>query len=185
MPPTPVAPPTPLVPPAPVVGGGPHIPATQFTEQQSAPVAQTPLCATQGVTHFPPVHVPWQHCAVAVQATPCVKQVSGPKSQRPSLLQVLQQPLPLPFPQSSPVGRQSRFGMSTWHSPAMHTFEQHWAFFVQGSPTTVHCPPQVPFKHPVEQQSSARVHATPSAKHAERQASIGMPVTGSQRPLKH
>jgi hypothetical protein len=37
----------------------------------------------------------------------------------------------------------------------------------------------------VLQQSSARVHATPSLKHAARQASAGLPVTGSQRSLWH
>jgi hypothetical protein len=41
----------------------------------------------------------------------------------------------------------------------------------------------LPFLQPVEQQSRAFVHATLSAKQAPRQALVGMPVTGSQRPV--
>jgi hypothetical protein len=36
----------------------------------------------------------------------------------------------------------------------------------------------------VEQQSKAFVHATPSAKQAPRHALVGIPVTGSQRPVR-
>jgi hypothetical protein len=66
-------------------------------------------------------------------------------------------------------------------------FEQHSAFAVQASLSTLHSPPpQRPLKQPSEQQSSAFVHATPSAKHAFVHCTTpDMPVTGSQRPLQH
>src|SRR5262245_11210260 len=66
-------------------------------------------------------------------------------------------------------------------------FEQHSAFVVQPSLSTLHSPPpQRPLKQPSEQQSSAFVHATPSAKQAfVHWMTPDMPVTGSQRPLQH
>jgi len=47
-------------------------------------------------------------------------------------------------------------------------------------------PPQRPPKQPSEQQSSAFVQATPSAKQAfAHWTTPACPVTGSQRPLQH
>jgi hypothetical protein len=63
-------------------------------------------------------------------------------------------------------------------------FEQQSALVVQSSPSSVQRLPHTPPWHPVEQQSSACVHATPFAKHAPRQTSPATPVTaGSQRPV--
>ena len=66
-------------------------------------------------------------------------------------------------------------------------FEQQSAFAVQDSLSTLHRPPpHRPPKQPSEQQSSAFVHATPSAKHAlVHWMTPAWPVTGSQRPLQH
>jgi hypothetical protein len=66
-------------------------------------------------------------------------------------------------------------------------FEQHSAFVVQASLSTLHSPPpQRPLKQPSEQQSSAVAQATPSAKQAfVHWMTPDMPVTGSQRPLQH
>jgi len=66
-------------------------------------------------------------------------------------------------------------------------FEQHSALVVQASLSTLHRPPpQRPPKQPSEQQSSAFVHATPSAKQAfVHRMTPACPVTGSQRPLQH
>jgi hypothetical protein len=66
-------------------------------------------------------------------------------------------------------------------------FEQHSAFAVHASLSTLHSPPpQRPLKQPSEQQSSAFVQATPSAKQAfVHWMTPDMPVTGSQRPLQH
>jgi hypothetical protein len=66
-------------------------------------------------------------------------------------------------------------------------FEQHSAFAVQASLSTLHSPPpQRPLKQPSEQQSSDFVQATPSAKQAfVHWMTPDMPVTGSQRPLQH
>jgi len=65
--------------------------------------------------------------------------------------------------------------------------EQHSELAVQDSLSTLHRPPpQRPPKQPSEQQSSAFVHATPSAKQAFVQRTTpAIPVTGSQRPLQH
>ena len=65
--------------------------------------------------------------------------------------------------------------------------EQHSEFAAHDSLSTLHRPPpQRPPKQPSEQQSSAFVHATPSAKQALVQRTTpAMPVTGSQRPLQH
>src|SRR5262245_31536067 len=66
-------------------------------------------------------------------------------------------------------------------------FEQHSAFVVQAVLSTLHSPPpQRPLKQPSEQQSSAFVHATPSAKQTfVHWTTPDIPVTGSQRPLQH
>jgi hypothetical protein len=66
-------------------------------------------------------------------------------------------------------------------------FEQHSAFAVHLSLSTLHRPPpQRPLKQPSEQQSSAWVHATPSAKQAFVHCTTpACPVTGSHRPLQH
>src|SRR6185436_13554681 len=66
-------------------------------------------------------------------------------------------------------------------------FEQHSAFAVHASLSTLHSPPpQRPLKQPSEQQSSDFVQATPSAKQAfVHWMTPDMPVTGSQRPLQH
>jgi hypothetical protein len=65
--------------------------------------------------------------------------------------------------------------------------EQHSAFVVHASLSTLHRPPpHRPPKQPSEQQSSAFVQATPSAKQAFVQRTTPtIPVTGSQRPLQH
>jgi hypothetical protein len=59
-------------------------------------------------------------------------------------------------------------------------FEQHSAFAVHLSLSTLHRPPpQRPLKQPSEQQSSAWVHATPSAKQAFVHCTTpACPVTG-------
>jgi hypothetical protein len=97
-----------------VVGGGAQVPAAQLLLQQAPlPVQAAPL-AVQGVLHACVVglQTPRQHCVSAVQAAPSAKQVSAPKPQRGGfgvLSQLLlQQPLPGPESQVSPVGRQSR-----------------------------------------------------------------------------
>ena len=65
--------------------------------------------------------------------------------------------------------------------------EQHSAFVVHASLSTLHRPPpHRPPKQPSEQQSSAFVQATPSAKQAFVHCTTpAWPVTGAQRPLQH
>jgi hypothetical protein len=175
------------------VGGGEQLPAVQVLEQQPALLVQAPPTGVHGVLQTCVVgsQMPRQHCASVVQAAASARQVSAPKSHRfgstVSLHTVVQQPRPEPDVQVSPVGRQLRFARSTWHSPPWQMFEQHSAFVVQASLSTLHSPPpQRPLKQPSEQQSSAFVQATPSAKHAfVHWMTPDMPVTGSQRPLQH
>ncbi len=168
-------------------------PAMQVLLQQPALAVQVPPVGVQGVLQTCAVasQVPRQHSAVEVQAAPSARQVSAPKPQRGgstlSSQRSLQQPRPEPELHVSPVGRQLRFGRSTWHSPPWQTFEQHSALAAQRSLSTLHSPPpQRPPKHPSEQQSSAVWQAAPSAKHAAVQRTTpAIPVTGSQRPLQH
>ena len=97
-----------------VLAGGAQLPAAQLLLQQAAlPVQAAPL-AVQGVLQawVAGSQTPRQHCASPVQAAPSAKQVSLPNPQRGgfgvwSQLSV-QQPLPGPELQVSPVGRQSR-----------------------------------------------------------------------------
>jgi hypothetical protein len=65
--------------------------------------------------------------------------------------------------------------------------EQHSEFAVHVSLSTLHSPPpHRPPKQPSEQQSSAFVQTTPSAKQAFVHCTTpACPVTGSQRPLQH
>ena len=65
--------------------------------------------------------------------------------------------------------------------------EQHSPFAAQLSLSTLHSPPpHRPLKQPSEQQSSAFVHATPSAKQAFVHCTTpAWPVTGAQRALQH
>jgi hypothetical protein len=65
--------------------------------------------------------------------------------------------------------------------------EQHSPFVAQVSLSTLHRPPpHRPPEQPSEQQSSAFVHATPSAKQAFVHCTTpACPVTGAQRPLQH
>jgi len=101
-------------------------------------------------------------------------------------LQTSQQPRPVPLVQSSPVGRQRRLTSSIWHCPPVQMFEQHSAFVVHDSFSTMHNPPpQRPPKQPIEQQSVAFSQAAPSALQKDVQRRTGSPVTGSQRPLQH
>jgi len=97
-----------------VVIGGAQLPAAQLLLQHPALAAQAAPLAVQGVLQAWVVgsQTPRQHWASAVQAPPSAKQVSWPKPQRGGswvLSQFsLQQPLPGPESQVSPVGRQSR-----------------------------------------------------------------------------
>ena len=175
------------------VAGIEQLPAAQLLEQQPALLVQAPPTGVHGVLHtcVAGSQMPRQHWVSAVQAAPSARHVSAPKAQRlgsmDSSQTSVQQPRPEPDVQVSPVGRQSRFGRSTWHWPPWQTFEQHSAFVVQASLSTLHRPPpQRPLKQPSEQQSSAFVQATPSAKQAfVHWMTPDMPVTGSQRPLQH
>jgi hypothetical protein len=97
-----------------VLAGGAQAPAAQLLLQQAPLPAQAAPLAVQGVLHACVVgsQMPRQHCASAVQAAPSAKQVSAPNPQRGgscvSSQTLLQQPLPGPESQVSPVGRQSR-----------------------------------------------------------------------------
>jgi hypothetical protein len=97
-----------------VVTGGAQLPAAQLLLQQAPLPAQAAPLAVQGVLQACVVgsQTPRQHCVSAVQVAPSAKQVSTPKPQRggSSVLSQfsLQQPLPGPELQVSPVGRQSR-----------------------------------------------------------------------------
>ena len=167
-----------LVVQAPLIGvqlvvGIAQLPAVQVLVQQPALLVQVPPTGVQGVLHtcVAGSHTPRQHCASVVHAALSPRQVSLPKRQRlgstVSSQTSVQQPRPDPDVQVSPVGRQFRLARSTWHCPAWQMFEQQSAFAAQDSLSTLHRPPpQCPPKQPSEQQSSAFVHATPSAKHA-------------------
>jgi hypothetical protein len=176
-----------------LVGGVPQAPAVQTLEQQPAFPVHAPPTGVHGVLHacVAGSQTPRQHCVSAVQAAPSPRQVSVPKWQRlgstVSSQTSVQQPRPEPEVHVSPVGRQSRFTRSTWHCPPWQMFEQHSAFVVHASLSTLHSPPpQRPLKQPSEQQSSAFVQATPSAKQAFVHCTTpAIPVTGSQRPLQH
>jgi hypothetical protein len=175
-----------------VVGGGAQAPAVQVLLQQAPLAVQAAPLAVQGVLHACIVgsQMPRQHCEAAVQAAPSAKQVSAPKPQRGgscvSSQLLLQQPLPGPESQVSPVGRQSRLAWSIWHWPAWQMFEQQSAFAPQLSLSTLQSvAPQTPPLQPSEQQSSAFAQATPSAtQRFVHCRTPDMPVTGSQRPLQ-
>jgi hypothetical protein len=174
-------------------GGGWHLAWLQPKLQHSALCVQSEPFGEHGDWHTrrpsTRLHAPRQQSASVVQATPCGRHVWGPKSQRSVVsLQTSQQPRPVPLVQSSPVGRQSRFGSSIAHSPRAPSqmFEQHSAFSLHGSPSTTHRPPpQLPFLHPSEQQSVAFSQLAPSRRQKSVQRRSGWPVTGSQRPLQH
>jgi hypothetical protein len=176
-----------------LVGGVPHVPPLQLLEQQAALPVQAAPADVHGVlqTRVVGSQTPRQHWASAVQAAPSPRQVSAPNRHRVgstlSSQTSVQQPRPDPDVHVSPVGRQSRFARSIWHCPPWQMLEQHSAFCVQASLSTLHSPPpQRPLKQPSEQQSSAFVHATPSAKQAfVHWTTPAIPVTGSQRPLQH
>ena len=176
-----------------LVPGAPQAPAVQLLEQQPAALVQAPPTGAHGVLQTCAVgsQTPRQHCASAVHAALSPRQVSLPNMQRfgsaLSSHTLVQQPRPEPDVQVSPVGRQLRFAKSTWHSPPWQMSEQHSAFAVHASLSTLHSPPpQRPLKQPSEQQSSDFVQATPSAKQAFVQRTTpAIPVTGSQRPLQH
>jgi hypothetical protein len=183
---------------APLIGvqlvvGIEQLPAVQLLEQQPALLVHAPPTGVHGVLHtcVAGSQTPRQHCASVVQAALSPRQVSLPKRHRlgstVSSQTSVQQPRPEPDVQVSPVGRQLRFARSTWHCPPWQMFEQQSAFAAQLSLSTLHSPPpQRPPKQPSEQQSSAFVHATPSAKHAFVHCTTpAWPVTGSQRPLQH
>jgi hypothetical protein len=183
---------------APVIGvqlvaGIEQLPAVQVLVQQPALPMQAPPTGVQGVLHacVAGSQTPRQHCVSVVQAAPSPRQVSLPKRHRfgsaVSSQTSVQQPRPDPEVHVSPVGRQSRLARSIWHCPAWQIFEQQSALAVQDSLSTLHSPPpQRPPKHPSEQQSSAFVQATPSAKQAFVHCRTpACPVTGSHRPLQH
>lgn len=156
-----------------LVGGVPQVPDVQLLEQQSAFPVHAPPLGVQGVLQRRVVgsQIPRQHWLSAEQAAPSPRQVSAPKPQRlgsiVSSQAFVQQPRPDPEVQVSPVGRQSRFARSTWHCPDWQMFEQQSELCVQGSLSILQRPPpHRPPKQPSEQQSSAFVHATPSAKQA-------------------
>jgi hypothetical protein len=103
-------------------GGGWQVPETQPKLQQSAFCVQADPFGTHVVRHTRPpsttLHSPRQQSALVTHATPCGRQVVGPKSHRSVVsLQTSQQPRPVPLVQSSPVGRQFRLGSSIAHSP--------------------------------------------------------------------
>lgn len=77
-------------------------------------------------------------------------------------------------------------GSSVHLSSLPQMFEQQSAFVVQSSPSTVHSvPPHLPPWQPSVQQSSAFVHAAPSAlQKLVHCVTPACPCTGSQRPLQ-
>jgi hypothetical protein len=105
------------------VAGIEQLPAVQVLEQQPALLVQAPPIGVQGVLQTCVVgsQMPRQHCASAVQAAASPRHVSAPKLHRfgsmVSSHTVVQQPLPEPEVQVSPVGRQFRFARSTSHIP--------------------------------------------------------------------
>jgi hypothetical protein len=176
-----------------LVGGGTQTPAAHVLLQHAAfPVHAAPVAA-HGVlqTRVAGSHTPRQHWASLVHAAVSARQVSTPNPQRGGFIVSSQtseqQPRPEPDVHVSPVGRQFRLGRSIWHSPPWQMFEQHSALAAQLSLSILHSPPpQRPPKQPSVQQSSAWLHATPSAKQALVHClTPACPVTGSQRPLQH
>jgi hypothetical protein len=176
-----------------LVAGMPQVPAVQVLVQQFALLVHAPPTGVQGVLHTRVVgsQMPRQHCASDVHAAVSPRQVSPPNRQRLgsalSSQTSVQQPRPDPDVQVSPAGRQLRFARSIWHMPPWQMFEQHSELAAQASLSTRHSPPpQRPPKQPSEQQSSAFVQATPSAKQAFVHCTTpAWPVTGAQRALQH
>src|SRR5262249_12931391 len=146
----------------------------QLKLQHSADSAQPCPSAAHGVVHTSVPrsfarHLPLQQSASAVQPTPCAWQIDDPKTQRSlfCLSQTSQQPLPLPEVHVSPVGRQSGLAWSILHSCfcGSQMFEQQSELAVHESLSILHSPPpHTPPKQPSEQQSSALVQGTPSAR---------------------
>lgn len=174
------------------LGGAPQTPFTQPPLQQSSQRVTHPFVAQavhaapsarHAAAHFfvAGSQRPPQHSASAVQAAVMPLHVvfgrpqrDSPKAsftQRSSSFVRRQHPLCEPDPQTSPVGRQVEFAVSMRHvlSVGSQMPEQQSALIAQLSDWSlqswgVHTPP----KHPSEQQSCARVHATPSPRHASR-----------------
>lgn len=152
-------------------GGAAQNPFTQFEEQQSTLVVHPPLVATHAVLQTCVIgsHVPWQQSASAVQVAPSLRHVPAPIAHRGGLTVSSQMPEQHPscgpLLHVSPLGRHVVFAGSSAHllsEPQM--FEQHSALLVQSSPSTLHsAPPHVPPLQSSAQQSSAFVHAVPSA----------------------
>jgi hypothetical protein len=137
-------------------------------------------------------HVPWQQSAVVRHTEPVARQGPAPGSQRSAgSSQAPQQGAEPPEWQSSPEARHVATGSRTHRLPPpppslLHSFEQHWAFAVQGVPSRAHsAPPQIPPLQPSEQQSAAVEQAVPAGLQAARHARVIVPATGSHSPLQH
>jgi hypothetical protein len=170
-----------------------HVPATQLPPQQSVLTLHAPWTGVHGMVHFFVFgsHFPWQQSASTLQVAFVPLQVDGGRPQRGGLMVSSQKPEQQPFfgplLQVSPVGRQVGFARSIEHflSFGSQMFEQHSALTVHATPSTLQIvPPQTPPLQARSQQSSALVHATPSARHTSRHCTFVVPVTGSQRPLQ-
>lgn len=171
-----------------------QLPATQLPPQQSVFTLQAPCTGVHGMVHFFVFgsHLPWQQSLSTAHVAPVPLQVEGGRPQRGGLTVSSQKPEQQPFfgplLQVSPVGRHSGFERSMPHflSFGSQMFEQQSAFATHASPLTLQSPPpQTPLKQPRLQQSSAFVHATPSARQTSRHFTSAVPLTGSQRPLQH
>ena len=152
-------------------GGALHDPFTQLLEQQSALTVHVPAVGVHAVLQVLVVasHVPPQQSVSTAHVAPSFLQVPAPTAHRGGftvLSQIPEQhPCCGPLLQVSPVGRHVVFDISSAHFPSPpQMFEQHSPFCVQSSPSTVHsAPPHFPELQSRLQQSSAFVHAAPSA----------------------
>jgi hypothetical protein len=134
-------------------------------------------------------HFPLQQSESELQVTPIPRHVAAANAQRPVVVShPLQHVMPASPAQFSPAGwHSSRSSPTRLHNPVVvsQMFEQQSAFFAQPTPRTRHDPPpQMPLKHPSEQQSWALVHATPSAEQNGRQMRFVPVGGGSHLPLQ-
>jgi hypothetical protein len=166
-----------------------HTPRMQksMPGQQSAGVLQKPPWPWHGSPQTKLLQIMEQQSEACMQPLPSPRHVSGPQTlsllqsllQQSALVmhgdpsdwhcwtQVLSAPQ-MPLQQSSSATQGSPLAaQAAAQRVPMQMLEQHWEASVQGSPSAVQEPPQVPFSHEPAQQSVGEVHAAPVGRHVD------------------
>lgn len=157
--------------------------------QQSAADWHAPPVIVHAPTHRftlpePCMHAPLQQSPATLQGAPTARHAPAPRSQRLST-HGPQHDAPPPELQSSPVARQPALVSSAHFLSPPHVPEQHVWPVRQSSPSRAHsvCPHTPPLQ-PIEQQSCAVVHDSPSRLQKSLRCFPPSPGAGSHTPLQ-